>query len=94
VRIKPDGEKLMRGNRLLYNNDYIEKSHLLNIIDKESWEYDVPGYITMDDFKQIISNKLVLPQKALLNGKIPMDATNYYIQSGDMRDLEALIPNL
>jgi ABC-type enterochelin transport system substrate-binding protein len=48
----------------------------------------------MGDFKQIISNKLVLPQNALLNGKIPMDAANYYMQSGDMRDLEALIPNL
>jgi hypothetical protein len=94
VRIKPDGEKLMRDNRLLYSNDHIEKSRLLNIIDKESWEYDVPGYITMDDFKQIISNKLVLPQNALLNGKVPMDAANYYMQSGDMRDLEALIPNL
>jgi len=45
-------------------------------------------------FKQIISNKIVLPQKALLNGKISMDAANYYIQSGDMRNLKDLIPSL
>jgi len=94
VRIKPDGEKLMKDNQLLYSDDDINKNCLQDIIKKEKWGYDVPGYITRCDLKKIISNKLVLPQKALLNGKIPMDATNYYIQSGDMRDFEALISSL
>ncbi len=94
VRIKPDGEKLMKDNKLLYGDDDIKKHYLQDIINKEKWEYDIPGYITRDDFKQIIKDNFILPQKALLNGKISMDATNYYVQSGDMRDLEALISNL
>ena len=54
----------------------------------------MPGYITRDDLKQIIDDSFILPQKALLNGRISMDAANYYVQSGDMRDLEALMLNL
>jgi hypothetical protein len=38
----------------------------------------------------LIKNNYILPQQALLNGKIKMDATNYYIQSGDMREIEEL----
>ncbi len=94
VRIKPDGEKLMKDNRLLDSDDDIKKDYLQDIINKEKWEYDLPGYITRNDLKQIIADNFILPQKALLNGKIPMDAANYYVQSGDMRDFEALIPNL
>lgn len=94
VRIKPDGEQLMKDNRLLYSDNDIKKDYLQGIINEEKWEYDVPGYITRDDLKQIINDGFILPQKALLNGKVSMDATNYYVQSGDMRDFEALIPNL
>jgi len=94
VRIKPDGEKLMKDNRLLNSNDDVNKDHLQDIINKEKWQYDVPGYITREDLKQIISDNFTIPQKALLNGRISMDASNYYIQSGDMRDLKALIANL
>ncbi len=90
VRIKPDGEKMMSRNRLLYSND-INKEQLYSLIKSEKWEYDVPGYITNDDLKSLIGNNFILPQKSLLNGKIPMDAENYYIQSGDMRDFSELI---
>jgi len=94
VRIKPDGEKLMTDHRILYCNDNIKKDFLSDIINKERWEYDVPGYITINDLKQIIAGNLILPQKALLNGITPMDAENYYVQSGDMLNLESLLRNL
>ena len=35
-----------------------------------------------------------LINKSMLNGKIPMDAENYYIQSGDMKIFQQLITNL
>jgi len=90
VRIKPDGEKIMRNNRLLYSND-IKKEDLYSLIKYEKWEYDIAGYITREDLKYLIDNDFILPQKSLLNGTIPMDAENYYIQSGDMRNFYSLI---
>jgi hypothetical protein len=90
VRIKPDGEKLMSSSRLLYSND-IKKEDLCSVIKSEKWEYDIAGYITREDLKYLINNDFVLPQRSLLNGKIPMDAENYYIQSGDMADFDILI---
>ena len=93
VRIKPDGEKMMSAKRLLYSND-INKEQLYTLIKSEKWEYDVPGYITHKDLKFLISNDFILPQRSLLNGKILMDAENYYIQSGDMRDFQQLVISL
>ncbi len=90
VRIKPDSEKIMSNNRLLYSND-INKEYLYSIINKEIWEYDIAGYITREELKYIIANKFILPQKSMLNGKIPMDAENYYIQSGDMKEFSSLV---
>jgi len=90
VRIKPDGEKLMSSNRLLYSND-IKKEDLYSLIKSEKWEYDIAGYITKEDLKYLINNGFILPQKSLLNGKIPMDAENYYVQSGDMANFNILI---
>jgi len=91
VRIKPDGEKVMKENRLLYSNDYIEKDHLFSLIYQEQWFYDIAGYITNNNFKYIIENDFVLPKGGLLNGKIPMDAENYYVQSGDLNDFQRLV---
>lgn len=90
VRIKPDSEKLMRRNKLLYSNE-INKEELYSIIKSEEWSYDIAGYITNEDLKSLISSDFILPQKSLLNGKIPMDAENYYIQSGDMKDFSELV---
>ncbi len=93
VRIKPDGEKMMINNRLLYSND-INRDILYSLIKAEKWEYDVPGYITYEDLKYLIRNDFVLPQGSMLNGSISMDAENYYIQSGDMRDFKQLVGSL
>ena len=86
VRMEPSCEDIMKSNRLLYN-DNIDKITLENIIKQQEWSYDYVGYITKSDLKQIINDKHIIPQGALLNGKTPMDAENYYIQAGDMREL-------
>ncbi len=90
VRIKPDGEKLMSANRFLYSND-LHREALYNVIREENWAYDIPGYITHEDLKYLIHHDFRLPKNSLLNGKIPMDAENYYLQSGDLRDFQELI---
>ncbi len=93
VRIKPDGEKMMSSNRLLYSND-IDRDQLYSLIKAENWEYDVAGYITHEDLKYLIGNGFILPKSSMLNGKIPMDAENYYIQSGDMKDFQQLVSSI
>ena len=92
VRIKPDAEKMMKERKILYSNS-IDKEELYSLIKSTKWEYDIPGYITNEDLKFLINNDFILPKKSLLNGKILMDAENYYIQSGDMRNFEQLIRN-
>ena len=86
VRIEPSCEDLMKKNRLLYK-DEIEQSVLKNLVAHQNWSYDYVGYITNGDLRQIIKDKHIIPQGALLNGSTPMDAENYYVQAGDMRKL-------
>ena len=84
-RISPDGDKLMKSNRLFYSNEITQGPDLLwKVISEENWSYDIPGFIKHIDLLNVIKNKFILPQNSLLNGKIPMDAENYYVQSGDM----------
>lgn len=45
---------------------------------------------TKDDLKFLIKNKYILPQKAMLNGKTPMDADNYYVQAGCLRPMDTM----
>lgn len=86
VRIDPSCEDLLKKNRLLYK-DEIEQSVLKNLVAHQNWSYDYVGYITNGDLRQIIKDKHIIPQGALLNGSTPMDAENYYVQAGDMRKL-------
>lgn len=89
VRIKPDGKKLIKDNGL-YNVDVVDKDFLLKIINKEIWLADLTGFATKEDLISVIENKNIIPQGELLNGKMPMDASNYYIQSGDLNPINEL----
>lgn len=93
VRIKPDIKGVLRSKRLFYS-DFIEKEEIENIILNQMWEYDLPGFITHDQLVEVIRNKQIIPQNALLNGSTPMDAENYYIESGDMKGFSMLISEL
>lgn len=93
VRIKPDGETLLRSKQLLYSN-HVEKDFLFNLITDQAWHFDIPGYLSHKDLVALITNQQYLPQGALLNNRIKMDADNYYIQSGDLLSLEKLISEI
>ncbi len=93
VRIKPDGECMMKCVEFLYSNN-INKDKLYSLIKSATWEYDIVGYIMNEDLKLLIENQFILPKNSFLNGKEKMDAENYYIQSGDMKDFQQLVINL
>lgn len=90
VRIKPDIKQIFRKAGIMYS-DEISKEKLHSIIDSEKWHYDIAGWISHSEFVSAIRNGHVIPQNALLNGKVRMDASNYYIQSGDMHRIEELV---
>lgn len=91
IRIKPDLKALLSRNRLYYSNE-IDKGILNKIINNEKWSYDIPGFITNKEFVQeVIKGQQIIPQNSLLNNKTPMDAENYYIQSGDLQDINNII---
>lgn len=92
VRVKIDGEKLMKRHQCLYAN-HIKQDDLWQIIHQADWCYDIAGYINHDDLKQLINSKQLIPQNAFLNGT-PMDASNYFVETGDLKDFNALVKNL
>ena len=90
IRMDPFCEDILKRNRMLYS-DFIDKKTLEQIILSETWSFDIPGYVTREDLVYIINNDYVIPRCAFLNGKTLMDASNYYVQSGDMRSLREFI---
>lgn len=89
VRMNPFCEDIMKRNRLLYS-DNADYNALKNLIINEQWRYDVPGYITRDDLMEVIRDGLVIPRGATLNTNTEIDADNYYVQAGDLRDIDSL----
>lgn len=90
VRIKPYCEDLLKRMKSLYSND-VNREELFKVIMNQEWKYDIPGFIRNQDLIYAITNKHIIKQGQMLNGKTKMDAENYYIQSGDMYDLEKLV---
>lgn len=90
IRIDPACESLLKNNKILYS-DNIEKSVLYNLIINEKWNYDIVGYISRVDLINIINSNIVINKGEFLNGKTKMDADNYYIQAGEMRNINELI---
>ena len=69
------------------SNNHIYDLFVLIRIDSRTNNYDIPGFITRSDLIKIIEKKHLIKKGQLLNGRIPMDANNYYIQTGDMRNI-------
>lgn len=93
LRISPDGEIMMRERKWLYSES-LDKQELRNVINSTCWEYDIAGCIIRNDLINLIGKKYILPKGALLNGRISMDADNYYVQAGDMRKESELIKRM
>ncbi|MEN2402096.1 hypothetical protein GKZ90_0020065 [Flavobacterium sp. MC2016-06] len=87
VRIKPDIKKMIVENSK-------DKEILWEEIKKTSWWFDIAGCCTIKTIRYMIENNYILPKDSLLNGKAKMDAENYYIQSGELQDLDFLCSGL
>lgn len=95
IRVFPDGEKIMKDNKILYSENIYEKELKKKIINKgNKWSYDIPGFITHKDLCKLIKNEYVIEKGALLNGKTEMDADNYYVQAGDMRNINEMFKQI
>lgn len=83
VRIKPDIKNIL--------HDIPEvKENLWQEIKNAIWTYDIVGCCSIKTIQYIIKNQYSIPKNVLLNGKTKMDAENFYLQSGDLRDLSIL----
>lgn len=79
IRIKPNTNALFSHST--------SKQDLWNEIDAHKWFYDMPGWCSHLTLKFIIKNNYILPKNSFLNGKTRMDAENYYIQCGDLKNI-------
>lgn len=93
VRLNPDIKSILRDKKVYYSDSF-NKSDLEEIVLKESFNADIPGYITHSDLLTIIADKHILPQNAMLNGKTKMDAENYYVQCKSMKKNNDLVAEL
>jgi hypothetical protein len=89
VRLQPDVDMILKQARLLYSNT-CDKSILEKLITNQNFTYDCCGFISKSDLKNVIKEKFILPQHAMLNGKTRMDAENYYVQAGDLLPLDRI----
>ncbi|MBQ2665083.1 MAG: hypothetical protein IJG16_13185 [Clostridia bacterium] len=88
VRIKPSCDNIIKEQYPKLGKKCDDKERLKDIICSQLWTYDYAGYITYNELKYIITNKYMIPQGAALNGKIIMDAANYYVQAYDMNRID------
>lgn len=89
VRLASSCDDILRDTKLLSQNS-ADYSSLKDMIVSCQWSYNYVGYITRDDLRYIIENEYIIPKNAMLNGNKRMDADNYYVQAGDMRDIRLL----
>ena len=91
-RLSPDGEGMMKRRRIMYSDTLpISVEEFKDAILSEEWTFDIPGYLSHAELVEAINTPLILPQGAALQGSTKMDAENYYVQSGDMSDVNDLI---
>lgn len=93
VRVKPDLKTVFRENGL-FNGNTFDKAKIEKIAMAQNYSADIAGYITHSDLLNVIANGYILPQNSYLNGKVRMDAENYYVQCGDMRTIPNLVTEL
>lgn len=91
TRVDPDGERIMREHGFLYA-DSADKEILRRIILYERWRVNLAGYITGEELIDgVIRPGHILTQNSTLNRYTRMDAENYYVQAGDMHEIDGLL---
>jgi hypothetical protein len=86
VRISPNIKDL-------FKNEDSDKEKMFEILNTEDLHFDIPGVISHVTLKEIIKRKYILKKGDKLS-KTTMDADNYYIQSGDFKDINMMYNQL
>lgn len=93
VRVDTDIANNLKKQRLYYNND-IDVSVLQKEFNNATYYFDI-WHIPINLVRLAIRNKLILNKGDYLQSKrTKMDASNYYIQSGDMCHIQSYIKQL
>lgn len=73
------------------NNSLFSKEKLKKIIFEKQILAEISVVLSNNDFvNQIIKYKYIIYQNDLLNGKIPMDADNYYVHVAELESIEMI----
>lgn len=87
ARVKSDINLLIQNDIYDNYNDTELKNYFFENIKKMHISSEIVGYISNKDLVHIIENHHILPQESLF-GSIIMDASNYYVQSGCLRQVK------
>lgn len=91
VRIETKLSNRLRVKRKYYNNE-IDLKELHSEILKDSYNFDI-HYTPIELIKEAMRQKIIIKKNNYLN-KTKIDAENYYIQSGNMKDVRDYINKL
>lgn len=93
IRISPSIHEHAKMLEQKYMTGKVDKVGLTNELLNQKWSFDIAGFATREDLKQVFKSQQLLRQGSMLghNG-IRMDADNYYIQTGDLGPLSELLP--
>ncbi|WP_227429993.1 hypothetical protein [Psychrobacter sp. I-STPA6b] len=79
--IHQDFKKLIKQNSV----EVLEDIVLNQLYKTVQVQTEVVGYITNSDLVKVIQEHYILPKGSMLGRSTPMDAENYYVQSGCLR---------
>ncbi len=87
VRIKPNVKDIV------LNDKNFDKQRMLELINNQDFSFDIPGVLSITTLKEIIKRKYIIKKGDKLN-HTTMDADNYYIQCGDLKDINLMYNKL
>lgn len=86
VRIKPNIKDL-------FKNEDSDKDKMFKLLDVQDFYFDIPGVLSHETLKEIIKRKYIIKKGDKLS-QTTMDADNYYIQSGDLKNINLMYNQL
>ncbi len=97
MRVKCELEKKLKAKRMFYSA-VLEVNELKKIYSQlkkmNEIQFDIPGFLYKSNIQKVILNRQLIEKGKTLNGKTVMDADNYYVQAGNMYDINELFNEL
>jgi hypothetical protein len=83
-RINPDIKKIKLEN-------WTDVDYVVSELSQLRFSCDIPGFLTISDFKKIISENITIESGQILAVKdFKFDVDTYYCQAGNLRDIEEI----